>query len=61
MTTDIDKLEDFGNSKSQMGDLDGDHPPAPVQTDVKCSTIEEVVQYYDEHQPFNNITIIDPN
>lgn len=44
-----------------FGELDGDHPPAVIHTDVHSSTIDETLDYYDQHQPYNDITIINPN
>lgn len=58
MTTDIDALEDYGDDRAAFGELDGDYPPEPEQTDVKCSTLEEVLEYYDQHQPYNDIKIL---
>ena len=58
MTTDIDKLEDYGDSSAAFGELDGDYPPEPERDDVKCSTLEEVLEYYDQHLPYNPIEIL---
>jgi hypothetical protein len=61
MTTDLDKLEDFGNDLAAMGELDGDHPPKPdrAEDEVGVNTLEEVQEYYGQHRP-EDITILKP-
>ena len=34
MSTDVSKLEDFGDEESAFGDEEGDYPPAPTSTNI---------------------------
>jgi hypothetical protein len=45
---------------SQFGDEDSDYAPEVRQTDVHSSTMDQILDYYDQHQPYNDITILKP-
>ncbi len=61
MTTDIENLEEFGNDKAAFGELDGDHPPVAErqEDEVGTPTLEETLDFYDQHQP-ESIQITNP-
>jgi hypothetical protein len=42
-----------------FGEEDGDYPPPVKHDDVHSSTIEETLDYYDQHQRYNDITILE--
>jgi hypothetical protein len=47
---------------SDFGDEETDHPPPTKHSDVHCpGSIDEVLDYYDQHQPFYPLDINTPD
>jgi hypothetical protein len=45
---------------SDFGDEDGDYPPPVHHTDVHCpKSMDEIIDFYDQRQPYNKITILE--
>ena len=51
-------IETLSSSKSEFGDLDGDHPRSAGRDDIGTPTLEETTTYYDQHQS-ENIQIVE--
>ena len=60
MSTEMDKLDDFGTPQSNMGDEDGDHPwlPARSNDEFGTPTLKETEEFYDQGRP-EDITILE--
>ena len=49
----------LSTADSDFGDEEDDYPPPVKRDDVHSSTIEETLDYYDQHQRYNDITILE--
>lgn len=43
--------DDPQHPQGAWGELEEDYPQAPARDDIKCSTIEEVNEFYDNGRP----------
>jgi hypothetical protein len=59
--SDEESAELLSTKDAAFGELQGDYPPPPIQTDVTTpNSMDEILDYYDQHQPYNDITILGP-